>query len=150
MADIKTPAQRSKNMAAIKGKNTKPEVFLRKQLFAAGYRYRNNSAFAPGHPDIWLKKYNTAIFVHGCFWHRHPECKYCYTPKSRVEFWEKKFSDNVGRDKRLQEELRAKGIKCLFVWECTIRNMQKQNADLGGFIQKIEAFLNSQELFAEF
>lgn len=95
MTDIKTPAERSKNMAAIKGKNTKPEVFLRKQLFTAGYRYRNNSSLAPGHPDIWLRKYNTAIFVHGCFWHRHSGCKLCYMPKSRVEFWEKKFTDNI-------------------------------------------------------
>jgi len=149
MADIKTPAQRSKNMAAIKGKNTKPEVFLRKQLFAAGYRYRNNSASAPGHPDIWLKKYNTAIFVHGCFWHRHQGCKYCYTPKSRVEFWEKKFSDNVSRDQRTKEELQMKGIKCLVVWECTIRNMQKRNAGPNEVIWKIEMFLHSQEMFAE-
>ena len=149
MADIKSPAERSKNMAAIKGKNTKPEMFLRKQLFAAGYRYRNNSSAVPGHPDIWLRKYNTAIFVHGCFWHRHTGCKYCYMPKSRVEFWEKKFTDNINRDKRTQDELYAKGIKCLIVWECTIRKMQKPKADVSEFIWKIEEFLHSQDLFLE-
>lgn len=149
MTDIKTSAERSKNMAAIKSKNTKPEVFLRKQLFAAGYRYRNNSSVVPGHPDIWLRKYNTAIFVHGCFWHRHPKCKFCYTPKSRVEFWEKKFADNISRDKRIQEELQKRETKCLIVWECTIRLMQKSKSDRESYMQQIEEFICSQEIFAE-
>ena len=87
--DIKSPEERSKNMAAIHSKNTKPEVYFRKLLFAQGYRYSLNSKNIPGHPDIYLKKYNTAIFVHGCFWHRHEGCKYAYMPKSRAEFWEK-------------------------------------------------------------
>ena len=89
MADIVSPEKRSQNMSAIRSKNTKPEVYLRKLLFAQGYRYRIADKSVPGHPDIFLRKYNTAIFVNGCFWHRHPDCKYAYTPKSRVEFWQK-------------------------------------------------------------
>lgn len=87
--DIKSQEERSKNMEAIRSKNTKPEVYFRKLLFAKGYRYSLNSKNVPGHPDIYLRKYNTAIFIHGCFWHRHEGCRYSYMPKSRVEFWEK-------------------------------------------------------------
>lgn len=124
MADIVSPEKRSQNMSAIRSKNTKPEVYLRKLLFAQGYRYRIADKSVPGHPDIFLRKYNTAIFVNGCFWHRHPGCKYAYTPKSRVEFWQKKFDDNVRRDSAVKAELLEHGIKCLIVWECTIKRMQ--------------------------
>lgn len=112
-------------MAAIRSKNTKPEVYFRKLLFNQGYRYSLNSKKIPGHPDIYLRKYNTAIFVHGCFWHRHPGCKYAYTPKSRIEFWQKKFNDNVRRDAVVMQQLEEQGIKCLIVWECTIKKMMK-------------------------
>ena len=98
--DIVTPEQRSKNMAAIRSKNTKPEVYFRKLLFAKGYRYSLNSKRIPGHPDIYLKKYNTTVFVHGCFWHRHAGCRFSYMPKSRIEFWQKKFEANQKRDSR--------------------------------------------------
>lgn len=81
--DIVTSEQRSKNMSAIRSKNTKPEIYFRKFLFAEGYRYSLNSKNIPGHPDIYLRKYNTAIFINGCFWHRHEGCKYAYMPKSR-------------------------------------------------------------------
>lgn len=111
MADIVSAEERSRNMAAIRNRDTKPEVYLRKLLFARGYRYRIADRSVPGHPDIFLRRYNTAIFVHGCFWHRHRECKYAYTPKSRVEFWQKKFDDNVRRDRIVQKELLAKNIK---------------------------------------
>ncbi len=99
MADIKSLEDRSKNMAAIKNKNTKPEIYLRKELFSRGYRYRIASPMVPGHPDMYLAKYKLAIFVHGCFWHRHEGCKYSYMPKSRVDFWDKKFKSNIVRDK---------------------------------------------------
>ena len=95
MADIKSVEARSKNMAAIKSRDTGPELYLRKMLFSKGYRYRLGEKHIPGHPDLWLKKYNTAIFIHGCFWHRHTGCKEAYMPKSRVEFWQKKFERNV-------------------------------------------------------
>ncbi len=119
--DIKTPEERSKNMSAIHSKNTKPEIYFRKLLFGRGYRYSLNSSKIPGHPDLYLRKYNTAIFVNGCFWHRHLGCKYAYMPKSRVEFWRKKFDGNVKRDQRTYAELKEKNIKCLVVWECTLK-----------------------------
>ena len=130
MADIVSPEKRSQNMSAIRSKDTKPEVYLRKLLFAQGYRYRIADKSVPGHPDIFLRKYNTAIFVNGCFWHRHPGCKYAYTPKSRVEFWQKKFDDNVRRDSAVKAELLEHGIKLLTVWECAIRRMQRDKIEV--------------------
>lgn len=149
LADIKTPQERSRNMSAIRGKNTKPEVYLRKLLFAKGYRYRTNSAAVPGHPDIWLRKYNTAIFINGCFWHRHKDCKYAYMPKSRVDFWEAKFKANENRDNTVRETLHIQGVKCLTVWECTIRRMEK-NTELAEEITcQIEAFLHGDDFRQE-
>lgn len=123
--DIKSKVARSQNMSAIRSKNTKPEIYLRKLLFAKGYRYRIAEKSIPGHPDIFLRKYNTAIFVHGCFWHRHQGCKYAYIPKSRTDFWQKKFDDNVRRDIVVKDALQRRKIKCLVVWECTIKQMMK-------------------------
>lgn len=145
--DIVTAEQRSKNMAAIRSKNTKPEIYFRKLLFSRGYRYRINSKQVSGHPDIFLKKYNTAIFIHGCFWHRHENCKYAYTPKSNVEFWNKKFDANIRRDAVVQEELRAGGIKCLIVWECTVRQMEKNKEVCEKYMEMVGDFLESTELY---
>ena len=147
--DIKSPEERSKNMAAIHSKNTKPEIYLRKLLFARGYRYGVNSKSVPGHPDIYMKKYNTAVFVHGCFWHRHEGCKYAYMPKSRVEFWLKKFEANVKRDKLVRKELASKKIKVLIVWECTIKRMKKDKKTEEEVISLIEKFLLSSEFELE-
>lgn len=146
MADIVSPEQRSKNMAAIRSKNTKPEIYLRKLLFAQGYRYRIAEKKVPGHPDIFLRKYNTAVFVHGCFWHRHPECKYAYMPKSRIEFWNKKFENNISRDIVVRNELHALGIKCLVVWECTVKKMMKSQEFRECTIKEIMDFLVSDDL----
>ena len=143
MTDIKDAAKRSLNMKAIRSKNTKPEIILRKELFKKGIRYRKNVKYIPGHPDIYLKKYNTAIFVNGCFWHRHPGCKYAYTPKSRVEFWQKKFDDNVRRDSAVKAELLEHGIKCLIVWECTIKRMVKSSDVEKQIIQQCTSFLRT-------
>ncbi len=147
--DIKSPEERSKNMAAIHSKNTKPEIYLRKLLFARGYRYGVNSKSVPGHPDIYMKKYNTAVFVHGCFWHRHEGCKYAYMPKSRVEFWLKKFEANVKRDELVRKELASKKIKVLIVWECTIKRMKKDKKTEEEAISLIEKFLLSSEFELE-
>lgn len=125
MADIKTKEARSKNMAAIRSKDTKPELYLRKKLFAMGLRYRKNVNEIVGHPDLYFAKYKTALFVNGCFWHRHASCKYAYMPKSNIEKWEKKFSDNIKRDAVVEDELQSKGIKRIVVWECTIKKMQR-------------------------
>lgn len=132
-------------MAKIRSKDTKPEVWLRKKLFECGYRYRKNVNNVPGHPDIWLPKYNTAVFVHGCFWHRHDGCKYAYTPKSRLEFWEQKFRKNVERDKVVREELAAVGVKMLVVWECTVKLMMKDETVRIDILNKIEEFFRSDE-----
>lgn len=149
MADIVSPEKRSQNMSAIRSKNTKPEVYLRKLLFAQGYRYRIADKSVPGHPDIFLRKYNTAIFVNGCFWHRHPDCKYAYTPKSRVEFWQKKFDDNVQRDAVVKAELLERGIKRLIVWECTIKRMMKSSDMERQIIQQCTDFFRAKETLLE-
>lgn len=149
MADIVSVEQRRRNMAAIRSRDTKPEVYLRKLLFARGYRYRIADKSVPGHPDIFLRKYNTAIFVHGCFWHRHQGCKYAYTPKTRIEFWQKKFDDNVRRDRIVRNALQSKDIKCLIVWECTIRKMQKSIVFERKIVEKCVCFICSKQTFLE-
>tara|TARA_B100000575_G_scaffold77134_1_gene60314 strand:- start:36 stop:455 length:420 start_codon:yes stop_codon:yes gene_type:complete len=114
--------QRSRNMSAIKSKNTKPEITVRKLLHSMGYRFRLHKKDLPGSPDIVLPKYKTVIFVHGCFWHRHQNCKYASTPKTRQEFWGVKFRENINRDKLNQENLSSKGWKIIVVWECEIND----------------------------
>jgi len=147
--DIKSKEARSLNMSKIRNKDTKPEVYLRKLLFSKGDRYRIAEKSVPGHPDIFLRKYNTAIFVHGCFWHRHEGCKYAYVPKSRVEFWQKKFDDNVRRDAVVRQELQKRGIKCLIIWECTIRKMMKDSTDQFKTIDIVKQFFNEDNAFLE-
>ncbi len=149
MTDIKTKEDRSKNMAAIHSKNTKPEVYLRKLLFSQGFRYRNNVKNIVGHPDIYLAKYNTAVFVNGCFWHRHKNCKFAYMPKSRVEFWENKFINNVNRDSMVKTQLENAGIKCLVVWECTVKRMKKSDGYKIEVLNTIKSFFDSNEIYME-
>lgn len=149
MADIKSAAERSKNMSAIRSKNTKPEVYIRKRLYSSGFRYRIGSKSVPGHPDIYIPKYRVAIFIHGCFWHRHANCKYAYFPKSRIEFWSKKFSDNMRRDQVVQEQLRDGNIRQLIIWECAIREAQKKsNTDIPLF-DAITDYILSDRVFEE-
>ena len=119
--DIVDSKTRSKMMASIRGKNTKPELMLRKQLFALGFRYRLHEKL-PGKPDILLRKYRAAIFVHGCFWHRHHGCRYATTPKTRPEFWKAKFESNVTRDHQNKNELLKLGWRVAIVWECGIKH----------------------------
>lgn len=149
MADIVSPEQRSKNMSAIRSKNTKPEVYFRKLLFAKGYRYRIAEKNIPGHPDMFLRKYNTAIFIHGCFWHRHPGCKYAYMPKSRVEFWQKKFDANIKRDYIVKAELQTLKVKCLLIWECAVKSMMKSPEECEKFLNIVENFLQEDTLYKE-
>ena len=115
--------QRSRNMSAIKSKNTKPEIAVRKMLHALGYRFRLHRKDLPGSPDIVLPKYKTVIFVHGCFWHRHENCKYASTPKTRKEFWESKFKANAKRDKEIQEKIKNIGWQLVVIWECETKNI---------------------------
>lgn len=120
MTDSLSAERRSWNMSRIKGKNTKIELAVRRYLFNRGYRYRLHVRNLPGKPDIVLKKYKTAIFVHGCFWHRHSGCKDATTPKTRTDFWEKKFQVNTRNDKINTELLEQMGWRVIVVWECQI------------------------------
>ena len=120
MSDNLTPKKRSWNMSRIKGKDTSIEIKVRKYLFSQGFRFRKNVKTLPGKPDIVLPKYNTVIFVHGCFWHRHPQCKDATTPKTRTDFWLKKFEQNVRNDFLNKEALVNEGWRVLTIWECEI------------------------------
>ena len=131
MADRISPAHRSWNMSRIKGKDTKIEVMVRQYLFHYGFRFRKNDKRYPGKPDVILPKYKTAIFVHGCFWHRHEGCKLATTPKTRTEFWMEKFSKNVANDKKHYEELQKMGWNVIVIWECELEN------NFEGTMQKI-------------
>ena len=116
--------QRSRNMSAIKSKNTKPEIKVRKVLHSMGYRFRLHSKDLPGSPDIVLPKYKTVIFVHGCFWHRHENCKYASTPKTRKEFWNKKFKTNIKRDLEIQDKIKNLDWRSVVIWECETKNIE--------------------------
>lgn len=149
MADIKGAAERSKNMAAIRSRDTKPEIFIRKRLFADGFRYRIAPKNIPGHPDLYLKKYNVAVFINGCFWHRHFGCKYAYKPKSRKEFWEKKFESNICRDREVRNLLSEQGIREIIIWECVIKRSQKRDGNVDGLFEQIEDAIRSDIPFWE-
>lgn len=149
MADNHTPEVRSYNMSRIRSKDTKPEIWLRKQLFKRGFRYRKNVKYIPGKPDLFLRKYNTAIFVNGCFWHRHAGCKYAYTPKSRTEYWNSKFIANVKRDTEIQNQLTGLGIKWLIVWECTINKMSRNEEYADATLKQMVDFLVSDSMNVE-
>ena len=129
MSDKLTPEKRSWNMSRIKGKDTKIEVEVRKYLFSKGYRFRKNDKRYPGKPDIVLPKYHVAIFVHGCFWHRHEGCKDATTPKTRMEFWLEKFDKNVKNDQIKQEKLRELGWKVIVIWECELKRSFQETMD---------------------
>lgn len=120
--DIWSREKRSELMSKIRSKGTKPEIMLRITLFACGFRYRVNIKTLPGKPDIVLPRYKTIIFVHGCFWHGHPECKYTYTPKSNTEFWVNKISGNRERVAVVKRKLEESGWRVIIVWECELRH----------------------------
>jgi len=113
--------QRHANMAAIHGKDTKPEMVVRRWLWGHGYRYRLNHPRLPGKPDIVMRKYRTCIFVNGCFWHGHEGCKYYTIPKTNTEFWVAKIRRNQERDLKVQHELAAMGWHCITIWECELK-----------------------------
>ena len=125
MVDTLTVAGRSRLMAKIKGKNTRPEIAARSLLHRAGYRFRIHVASLPGKPDIVLAKHSTAVFIHGCFWHRHRGCKLASTPKSHRKFWADKFARNVANDRKHLRQLRRLGWKVVTVWECQLRRPER-------------------------
>lgn len=121
MADIVNSQTRSRMMAGIRGKDTKPELVLRRALHALGFRYRLHVKGVPGKPDIVMPKYDAVIFVHGCFWHRHRGCRYTTTPSTRQDFWTAKFDSNVARDIVVRSALSQAGWRVATVWECALR-----------------------------
>jgi DNA mismatch endonuclease (patch repair protein) len=121
MTDIVDSQTRSRMMSGIRGKNTKPELALRRSLHALGFRYRPHAKGIPGKPDIVMPKYRAVIFVHGCFWHRHAGCRYATVPATRHEFWAAKFEANVARDAAVQSALREASWRVGTVWECALR-----------------------------
>lgn len=141
MTDKLTPEQRSWNMAQIKSKDTRPELMVRSMLHRAGYRFTVNgprNKTLPGKPDIVLPKYRTVLFVHGCFWHRHPNCKDATTPKTNTAFWQEKFDKNTARDRRNQRALKKLGWHVLIVWTC---QLEKNPAAV---LQKVVSSLNTK------
>ena len=126
MTDIQTPLQRHNTMSAIRGKNTKPEMIVRRGLWKRGFRYRLNYKRLPGHPDLVLRKYKTCIFINGCFWHGHEGCKYYTVPKTNTEFWVNKVQRNKERDERVKHQLNAMGWNCITVWECELKPAKRE------------------------
>lgn len=128
--DSITKEARSLNMSKIRSKNTLPELLVRKALWQMGYRYRLHYKKLPGKPDIVMVKCKTAIFVHGCFWHRHKNCIEASRPKTNSEYWETKISKNVERDKKHKKEIEKIGWKVIVIWECDIKNSIEKNIAL--------------------
>ena len=124
--DKLTKEQRHRCMSAIKGKNTKPELLVRKYLFSRGFRYRLNYPRLPGHPDLVLRKYRTVIFVNGCFWHGHQGCKYYTLPKTNIEFWKNKIERNRNRDLAERQKIVSMGWHCITIWECQLKPKVRQ------------------------
>jgi len=125
VTDIVDKQTRSRMMAGIKGKDTKPELVLRRALHARGFRYRLHSKNVPGRPDLVFQKHHAIIFVHGCFWHRHEGCRYTTTPSTRPEFWQTKFDANVARDRSVHDQLLDAGWRVATVWECALRRPEE-------------------------
>ena len=136
MSDTFTPEARHHCMSRIRSKDTTPELMVRRWLFANGYRFRLHRKDLPGKPDIVLPKYRTAIFINGCFWHHHENCRYGYMPKSNLEYWESKFRKNKERDEKNLAELTALSWRVLIIWECQIKN--------GTFAEVLSEKLNSK------
>lgn len=135
MSDIFEPAKRSEIMSRIRGRDTKPELVVRRIAHRLGFRYRLHRQDLPGRPDIVFPRYRAIIMVHGCFWHRHPGCKYAYTPKTRVQFWRKKFEGNVVRDRRNELALSELGWRTMVIWECETKDHQDVAARIESFLR---------------
>jgi DNA mismatch endonuclease (patch repair protein) len=137
VSDTLSPFARSKRMSQIRGRDTKPEIIVRRLLHRMGYRYRLHAKDLPGHPDIVFRKRRRAIFVHGCFWHRHtdPECRLARLPKSRLDFWLPKLEGNRARDVANVERLESMGWQVLLVWECELRDREQLGNKLRRFIE---------------
>lgn len=136
MADVHTREQRSYNMSRIKGKDTKPELLVRKFLHAQGFRYKLHDKTLPGKPDLVLPKYKTVIFIHGCFWHGHARCKYFTIPKTRTQWWTNKINTNKANYAKAVKALKKEGWKVITVWECQLKKIKAERTLLK-LIQKL-------------
>lgn len=134
--DTLSPAERSERMGRVKSRDTKPELKVRKLVYALGYRYRLHGRGLPGKPDLVFNSRRKIIFVHGCFWHRHRGCARCRMPKSRLEFWAPKLEENSKRDKRNQRLLRRAGWQLLIVWECELERLDALESKLISFLEE--------------
>ncbi len=139
MTDLMTPEQRHRCMASIKGKDTKPEILVRKYLFSKGLRYRVNVKKLPGSPDIVLKKYGVVVFIDGCFWHGHKDCKYYHLPSTNEDFWKAKIARNIARDYVNNVDLELAGWKVIRIWECDIKTKAKREETLAKIYKEIIA-----------
>lgn len=147
MADRMTKEQRHLCMSHIRGKDTRPEIAVRKGLFAAGFRYRLNVRSLPGTPDIVLRKYHTVVFVNGCFWHGHEGCRYYVLPKTNSSFWKAKIERNRRRDSAVQARLQALGWRVIVLWECELNTAQKLRATLESLFARLRS--NREEYLSE-
>lgn len=143
--DVVSPTVRSQMMSGIRGKNTRPELLVRKILFATGFRFRLHRRDLPGMPDIVLPKYRAAIFVHGCFWHMHEGCRYAKVPSSNKEFWRNKLASNRERDRTSIDQLTDAGWRVLVVWECMTRGDRRWETLPG----KLASWLQGRSRFAQ-
>lgn len=137
MTDIYAKNKRSQIMSKISGKDTKPEMIVRKYLFAQGFRFRVNVKSLTGKPDIVLPKYKTIIFVNGCFWHGHKNCKAAKLPSTRKDFWKRKILTNIARDKKDIEKLRGIGWHVIIVWQCELSSKEKQQKRIKSLVAEI-------------
>lgn len=149
MVDTLTPAQRSERMSKIRSRDTKPEIALRKALHRLGFRFRLHGRKLPGKPDIVLPKYRIALFVHGCFWHRHEACKIATTPKSNTEFWLNKFKRNVTRDASNVLALEEDGWNVIIAWECDLNTSLKVQLKAAQLAAEIRASVEQKTLSKE-
>ena len=136
MADVHDKKTRSFNMSRIRSKDTKPEMAVRKYLHALGFRYRLHNKNLPGKPDIYLKKYNTAILIHGCFWHGHAGCRYFILPKTRSEWWKNKIDRNILNDSVKSSALHRMGINVITIWECDLKKDVFEKT-MSGLVKKL-------------
>lgn len=137
--DVVTSEQRSAMMSRIRGKDTKPELIVRRLAHTLGYRFRLHRRDLPGAPDLVFPGRKKVVFVHGCFWHRHPGCRFAYKPKSNTKFWERKFDSNIERDARVLRELQERGWSPLVIWEC-------ETSDLEALTSLLRVHLEAGEL----
>ncbi len=133
--DSLSPEERSERMSRVRGKDTKPELVVRKLVWAMGYRYRLHSRKLPGRPDLVFSGRKKLIFVHGCFWHQHENCRQYRMPRTRLDFWLPKLESNKRRDARVREELDALGWNILILWECELKNMEELATRISHFME---------------